>query len=478
MTSLTTLNELAGPVLRPEDADYDRARSGFQTAYRHRPSVIVAATSAADVRAAVRYAAGAGLSVAVQATGHGLAAATEGGVLVDTAAMAQVRVDPAARTAWVAAGTRWGQVVEEAARYGLAPLSGSSPGVGVVGYTLGGGLGVLGREYGYAADHVRAVELVTADGALRRVTTESDPELFWALRGAGGNFGVVTALEMSLVPVTRLYGGGLYFDTALVPDVLAAYREWTATVPDGLTSSVGLIPYPDLPMVPEPLRGRYVAHVRIAYTGSVAEGSRLVGPLRAVGPRLLDTLGELPYAESPSIYRDPEMPHAYYGTNAMLRELAEPVAPAILDLVGPDSPVPCVVQLNHLGGALARPPSVPNAVAHRDAAYLVRVLAVLEGPGPSPARSAPTRLTDALREWTLGRSPNFVFGERVFGTEQGEAERSGAELVRDCYSAADLPRLAELKAAVDPANLFRCNLNIPPATRRSPRPGTPPTGRA
>src|SRR5882724_5820921 len=188
MTSLTTLNDLAGPVLRPEDADYDRARSGFQTAYRHRPSVIVAATSAADVRAAVRYAAGAGLSVAVQAT-----------------------------------------------RYGLAPLSGSSPGVGVVGYTLGGGLGVLGREYGYAADHVRAVELVTADGAPWRVTTESDPELFWALRGAGGNFGVVTALEMSLVPVTRLYGGGLYFDTALVPDVLAAYREWTATVPDGLT---------------------------------------------------------------------------------------------------------------------------------------------------------------------------------------------------------------------------------------------------
>jgi hypothetical protein len=187
------------------------------------------------------------------------------------------------------------------------------------------------------------------------------------------------------------------------------------------------------------------------------------------------------------------MPHAYYGTNAMLRELAEPVAPAILDLVGPDSPVPCVVQLNHLGGALSRPPSVPNAVAHREAAYLVRVLAVLDGPGPSPARSAPTRLTDALREWTLGRSPNFVFGERVFGAqqgeaersgaeqsrvEQGEAERSGAELVRDCYAAADLPRLAELKAAVDPANLFRCNLNIPPATRRSPRPGTPPAGRA
>jgi FAD/FMN-containing dehydrogenase len=457
MTSLTTVDDLAGQtggaVLRRGDTDYDRARSGFQTAYRHQPSVIVAATGTADVQAAVRYAAGAGLSIAVQATGHGLAAATEGGVLVDTAAMAQVRVDPAARTAWVTAGTRWGQVVSEAARHGLAPLSGSAPGVGVVGYTLAGGLGVLGREYGYAADHVRAVELVTADGAVRRVSAESDPELFWGLRGGGGNFGVVTALEVSLFPVRRLYGGGLYFDTALVPDVLAAYRAWTPTLPDGLTSSVGLIPYPDLPMVPEPLRGRYLAHVRIAYTGSAADGERLVAPLRAVGPRLIDTLGELPYTESPSIYRDPEQPHGYYGTNAMLRELAEPVGPAILDLVGPDAPVPCVVQLNHLGGALSRPPSVPNAVAHREAAYLVRVLAVLDGPGPSPARSAPTRLTDALRPWTLGRSPNFVFGER------GVPEQA-----RDCYPAESYRRLARTKAEVDPDNLFRCNLNIPPAT--------------
>ncbi|HWN33890.1 MAG TPA: BBE domain-containing protein, partial [Pseudonocardia sp.] len=191
-------------------------------------------------------------------------------------------------------------------------------------------------------------------------------------------------------------------------------------------------------------------------------------------PRVLDTLGELPYTESPSIYRDPTQPHGYYGTNAMLAELAEPVAGTVLDLVGPDSPVPCVVQLNHLSGALSRPPSAPNAVAHREAAYLVRVLAVVDstvdstrdgdgiadrtgdgiadGTAPSPARCAPTRLTDALREWTLGRSANFVFGEQ-----------SIPDQVRDCYRAADYPRLARLKAELDPANLFRCNLNIPPA---------------
>jgi len=483
--TVDTLDRLTqGTVLRPADAGYDEARSGFQAAYQHRPSVIVRATGTGDVQAAVRYAAARELPVAVQSSGHGLAVATEGGVLVDTGGMAGVRVDPGARTARVTAGTRWGDVVQAAARHGLAPLSGSSPDVGAVGYTLGGGLGVLSREYGYAADHVRAVELVTADGSVREVTAGADPELFWAVRGAGANFGVATGMEIGLVPVRRLYGGGLYFDTALVPEVLAAYREWTATVPEALTTSVGLIPYPDLPMVPEPLRGRYLAHVRIAYTGSVAEGERLVEPLRAVGPRVLDTLGELPYSESASIYRDPTQPHGYYGTNAMLAELAEPVARTVLDLVGPDSPVPCVVQLNHLGGALSRPPSVPNAVAHREAAYLLRVLAVVDstadstadgtvdgtgdgivdstvdgtgdgiadGTAPSPARCAPTRLTDALREWTLGRSPNFVFGEQ-----------STPDQVRDCYRAADYPRLARLKAELDPANLFRCNLNIPPA---------------
>jgi len=458
MVITNTLDKLTGQtkgaVLRPGDTGYDNARAGFQAAYRHRPSVIVRATDAADVQAAVQYAAALELPVAVQSTGHGLTVPAEDGVLVDTSAMAEVRVDPGARTAWIAAGTRWGQVVDEAARHGLAPLSGSSPDVGAIGYTVGGGLGVLARQYGYAADHVRAVELVGADGRTRRLGAQSDAELFWAVRGAGGNFGVVTGMEIELFPVRRLYGGGLYFDTDQVPAVLAAYREWTASVPEELTSSVGLIPYPDLPMVPEPLRGRYVAHLRIAYTGSVATGERLVEPLRAVGPRLIDSLGELPFTESPSIYRDPARPHGYSGTNAMLLELPESALGTTLDLVGPGSAVPCVVQLNHLGGALARPPSVPNAVAHREAAFLLRVLAVVDGPGPSPAHAAPTRLTDAVREWTLGRSPNFVFGEQ-----------GGPERVRDCYGEPDYQRLARLKAELDPANLFRLNLNIPPAAQ-------------
>ncbi|WP_028937122.1 FAD-binding oxidoreductase [Pseudonocardia spinosispora] len=449
------ISQVDGPVQRPGDAGYDTERSGFQASYRHEPSVVVGATGVDDVCAAVRHAAANDLPVAVQSTGHGLAVPTEGGVLVSTRRMTGVRIDPAARTARIAAGTRWGEVVAAAAAHGLAPLSGSSSEVGAVGYTLGGGLGVLSREFGYAADHLRSVELVTADGTVRHVDESHD--LHWALAGAGGNFGVATSAEIGLVPVSRVYGGGLYFDTAHVPAALDTWRSWVQTVPEQLTSSIALIPIPDLPMVPEPLRGRYVAHIRVAFTGDAERGEELVAPLRAIGPRLIDTLAEMPYTESPSIYNDPTQPHGYYGTNAMLDALDAGVPATVLDLVGPDAPVPCVVQINHLGGALARPPAVPNAVAHRGAEFLVRVLSVVNGPAPSVEHAAPTLLTDALKPWTIGRSPNFVFGER-----------STPEQAQTCYRPEDHGRLATLKAAYDPANMFRCTLNIPPVRVAQP----------
>jgi hypothetical protein len=268
---------------------------------------------------------------------------------------------------------------------------------------------VLARRYGYAADHVSSIDLAAADGSIRHVTADDDPDLFRELRGAGHGLGVVTAMEIGLVPVTRLYGGGLYVDGPHVPELLDAYRGWTADLPDELTSSIALIPYPDMAGVPELLRGRYAAHVRIAFAGPTAQGERLVAPLRAAVPLLRDTLGELPFTQSASIYNDPAWPHPYGGTNAMLRELDPRVLREIVELAGPGAPVPCIVQLNHLGGALARPPAVPNAVGHRDAAYLVRVLSVLGD--PAAASRAHGRLLDALAPWTVGRSRNFVFGQ-------------------------------------------------------------------
>ena len=287
--------------------------SGFQTGFTVRPAHVIAAASAEDVVAAVRHAAAERLPVTVRATGHGLPGPVEGGVLVSTRRMDQVSVDPVERTARVRAGVRWGQVVDAAAPHGLAPLNGSAPGVGAVSYTLGGGLGILAREFGYAADHVRSLDVVTADGRLRQVTRESAPDLYWALLGAGHGFGVVTELEIGLVPVRTLYGGSLAFDGRQVDPavVLRAYEAWTRTVPDGLTSSFAAVPYPDLPALPPHLRGRYVLSVRVAHTG--ADGERLVAPLREIGPVLADSLREMPYTESHTIHSDPDFPHAYYG---------------------------------------------------------------------------------------------------------------------------------------------------------------------
>lgn len=261
-------------------------------------------------------------------------------------------------------------------------------------------------------------------------------------------------MDVELVPVTRLFGGGLYFDTDRVAEVLHTWWAWTGTVPDELTSSLALIPFPDLPVVPVPLRGRYVVHVRIAYTGTAADGDELVAPLRAVGPRLLDTVDDLPYTASGSIANDPSTPHAYYGTSALLSELDAPALQAILELAGPDAPMTCIVQLNHLGGALARPPAVANAVGHRDARYLLRVVSPLgDDPqtGRVAARPVHNRLHQALAPCTVGRSLGFHFGDTTT-----------PEPVRDGYNSDDYQRLTQLKTIYDPTNMFRLNHNIPP----------------
>ena len=393
-------------MFRPGDPGFDPA--GFQTACTHRPSVLVVAADAAEVRDAVRYAAAHDLPVAVQTTGHGLTTALDGGMLITTGRMSGVEIDPVARTARVQAGTTWDAVVDAAGKHDLAPLSGSAPGVGVVGYTLGGGLGLLSRRYGWAADHVRSIDVVTLDGAAYHLAPGD--EEFTTLRGDGRDRGVVTGMEIGLVPVARIYGGGLYFAAEHVPAVLRAYLDWTRDLQDAMTSSVALIPFPDAEGMPPPLRGRYLAHVRIVFAGDPVEGERLVAPLRAVAPRVIDTLADMPFTESATIYNDPPWPHAYSGTNALLSDLDAATLPSLVDIAGPGAPMMCVVQLNHLGGALARPPAVPDAIAHRDAAYLLRVLSPLDGTDLASVRSVHAALMDAVAGTTVGRSPSFEFG--------------------------------------------------------------------
>ncbi|MEV0171859.1 FAD-binding oxidoreductase [Streptomyces sp. NPDC050803] len=427
------------PVLRPGDPGYDEELAGFQTGFAQRPAIVFAASSAEDVVAAVRYAAAENLPVGVQATGHGLPGPAEGGVLITTRRMDRVSVDPEARTVRVQAGVRWGQVVEAAAPYGLAPLNGSAPGVGAVSYTLSGGLPILAREFGYAADHVRSLDVVTADGELRHVTEGSD--LYWALLGGGHNLGVVTELEIGLVPVRTLYGGSLAFDGGEVDPAAAlrAYEEWTRTVPDGLTSSFAAVPYPDLPVLPPHLRGRYVISVRVAHTG--ADGEQLVAPLREIGPVLADSLREMPYSESHTIHSDPDFPHAYYGDSAVLEELDLAAVGEVLRRTGPGADAMVVVQVNHLGGALSR--SAENSVPWRDGRFLVRLLTMADR---ERARTILDPAFALLAPGTLGRALNFAFG--------------AGDRTEGLYDAETRKRLAELKSSYDPANLFRRNYDV------------------
>jgi FAD/FMN-containing dehydrogenase len=456
--SVTELaGRVRGPVLVPGDQGYDAECAGFNQSVQHLPAVILGATDVADVRAAVDFAASRNLPVAVQATGHGPSVPADGALLISTRRMTGVRVDPLSWTAGVGAGVRWEQVIREAAAYGLAPLNGSSHLVGVVGYTLGGGIGPLARAYGYAADRVGQIEVVTADGQPRRATAEQHPDLFWALRGGKGNFGVVTSMEFDLVPVSRLYGGGLFFPGERAAEVLHVYREWTQSMPEAMTSSVALIRFPPVPEIPAPLRGRFAVHVRIAYLGTVEEGERLVGPLRAVAPTIVDTVADMPYTDVASIHSDPTEPLPAYERSLMLADFGPDTVDALVELAGPDSDgALMMVEVRHLGGALSRPPSVPNAVGNRDAGYSFFALTAAPPDQAGKAKADIDRLIDAMTPWGTGQSYlNFM------GGLDATPERT-----RRAFDPESYEWLTAIKTTYDPHNLFRINHNIPPRPER------------
>ncbi len=418
-------------TFRPGHDGYAEEISGFQTSVTTQPAVVAAAESADDVVAAVNHAAEHDLSVAVQATGHGRTAGTEG-LLISTRRMTGIEIDAGKQTARVEAGVRWGAVIEAAAKHGLAPLSGSSPDVGVVGYTLSGGFGLLARRHGRAADHVRAIDVVTPDGEHRTVTPGS--ELFWALLGGRAGFGIVTALEFDLVPVTELYGGGLYFDAADLPVVLRAWRTWAVAAPDELTTSIAVVGLPDLPFLPAPIRGKHVVNVRIAYLGE--GGDQLVEPLRTAAPILLDTLKPLRYTDSGSIASDPPHPHPYHGTNATVEVLNDAMLASIVEHADPET----VLIIDRLGGELARRDAIGVGWDSK-AEFVVRALSVVED-GVETVRRAHAKLVDALAPWSTGRLLPFLYGEH-----------SAAELAT-AFPAGDRARLDQLKAKYDPAGRF------------------------
>lgn len=425
-------------------AGYDTERWGYNRAVEHQPEVIVPAVTVEDVVAAVRYATERGLGVSVMATGHGPSHPADGQMLITTSRMDGVTIDPAARTARVEAGVRSGALVKAAAAYGLAPLSGSSPDVGVISYHLGGGLGLLGRSLGWASDHVRAIEVVTADGVVRRATTSTEPDLFWALRGGGrGTLGVVVALEIGLHPITRLYGGGMHFAADAASRVLTTWAEWTGTVPEEMASSVLLIKMPDLPVLPAALRGRFVVHVRFVFTGPAAHGAHLVERFRALGP-VTDTVTEMPFTRLGTIHAEPTTPVPFHARNRVLTRFDEAAAGQLLRHAGPDAGAPYLVELRHTGGALGRPGPEPSALGRRDGEFVLYAGAAAEPSKLPGLHSAYDALFEAMAPWaTGGVCLSFLSGPDVTAAEHASG-----------YRPADVVRLAQIKRSVDPEDVF------------------------
>ncbi|MBB4665186.1 FAD-binding oxidoreductase [Conexibacter arvalis] len=439
-----TFTETSLQITGPADAGWDAARQAWNLAVDQRPAAVACANSAADVATAIAHARREGLRVAPQATGHGASAlggAQDGALLLKTDRLDAIEIDAAARRARVGAGALSGDVAVRAGADGLAALHGSSADVSVVGYTLGGGIGWLSREHGLASEHVTAIELVTADGVLRSVDANSagiDGELFWALRGGGGGFGVVTALEFELMPLTHVFAGTLFWPGELAREVLNAYRAWAETVPETVTSTVRLLRLPDLPFVPEPLRDRPVVDVCLSFAGDPADGDALVAPLRAVAPPLIDTLATIPAPQLVRLHGDPEQPVPGLGHHAVLRELTAAGIDALVETAGHASGSPLLsVELRQLGGALARRPEGAGALGAIDGAY------VLYGVGtpvtPEVGRAVDERLdavAAALAPWSTG------------GAFLNMADRPDGAAAR-AFDAPTRERLRALKEAVD-----------------------------
>jgi FAD/FMN-containing dehydrogenase len=452
--SATTIEELrracGGAVHAPGEPGYDAARGAWQANVDQRPAAVAYPACAEEVVAVVRIAAGAGLRVAPQGTGHNaspLAALTDT-VLVRTSAMRDIRIDAAARIARVEAGALWSDVVEPAADFGLAALHGSSPDVGVLGYSLGGGMGWYARKLGLQTNHLRTVEIVTADGVFRRVDATHEPELFWAVRGGGGNFGVVTAVEFDLFPITDAYAGWLVWDWQHAAEIVPAWVEWTRACPDEATTSLRLLQLPPIEPIPEPLRGRQIVAIDGAILADDAAASELLAPLRALQPEM-DTFTRMPAAALVRLHGDPEgaTPGTSNSANLVMPEPHDVAAfsAAFVAAAGPGSGSSMLLaELRQLGGALGTPDPNGGALPAMLGAFVLFGLGVPMAPGDEAKIAADAaRLVAACAPWSNGhRYLNF--------TENAVDSGTG-------FEAAAYRRLAAVRSEYDPDEMFLAN---------------------
>ncbi|MCX5044420.1 FAD-binding oxidoreductase [Aldersonia sp. NBC_00410] len=431
---------IQGAVLTPDSPGFTEEVAGFNLAHQPTPIVAVVAESDQDVAEAVRWATTSGLRVTVQATGHGLTGDLAGTVLISTRLLDGVVIDAQHRTARVGAGTRWRAVIDAAAEFGLAPLNGSSSGVGVIGYTLGGGLGPLARRYGFAADHVRSFTIVTADGEIRFVDPDREPDLFWAVLGGKIGFGIVTEMEFDLVPVARYFGGGVFYPGAHAAAVLDAWRSWAPQLPVDAATSVALLRMPPDPQLPPPLQGQFVVHLRYTDLGTPEAGAQRLAAMRSVAPVLIDTVAEMPYPAIDSVHMDPPLPLPCLARGMSLTAMPSAAVDAIVAAAGAESGSSLtMVEFRLLGGAVAAPAA--NSVAGREAAIAMHTIGVLAGPFADAVPGDLERVLGALQPWRARGLLNF-------------AGHAGHDELRNLWSDTDIERLRTIAARFDPAGTF------------------------
>jgi FAD/FMN-containing dehydrogenase len=450
---------LRGSVVRAGDADYDRARSVWNGMIDRRPALVVRCAGAADVIAGLRFAREHELVVAVRGGGHNVAGfgTCDDGLVLDLSPMKGVRVDPRALTARAGGGVLWGELDQETQAFGLATTGGLVSSTGIAGFTLGGGIGWLMRAHGLACDNLVSADVVTADGRLLTASAIEHEDLLWGLRGGGGNFGVVTSFEFRLHAVGPLiYGGALFYPLERAHDMLAAYREWTSTLPDELTSMLAFLAAPPAPFIPEALHGSPMVAVALCFTGPLARGDALIEPLRAAGPAA-EHVGPVPYRMLQRMFDD-SAPHGSltYWKTEYLDGLGDGTVDALVEGASAFASPLSMIHVHHVGGAVARADAAAAAFGRRDAPYVANVIGTWPEPALQDREIANVRATaERLRRFSPGGAYlNFL------DADEGDGR------IRAAYGDEKYERLTALKAAYDADNVFRLNQNIPPRSGR------------
>jgi FAD/FMN-containing dehydrogenase len=431
------------------DDGYEAAVRTWELTIVNRPDAVVQAASLDDIDRVVEWASRHDVPVGCQSTGHGAVRAMADGILLNTSALKSMHVDPDARTATFAAGVQWRDAMPALTDQGLAALWGSSSGVGVAGYTLAGGMGPLGRLFGFAADRVRSIDVVTAEGGRIRASVDHEPDLFWGLLGAGGNLGAVRSITVDLVAVRKIYGGGIYFSDSHAADILPAWRSWAAGLDDHTSTSIAFTMMPTSAGLPPELSGARIVHVRVAHVGDgaldlAAQGDSMCAPLRSLAPALLDTLGILPMSQTDRIHNDPVTPLGTAHRGMLIDALTDDVSAVVLDVVqSTDHGGLRMVELRQMGAALGREPEFPNAVSGRSNGFHVYATSPVDLNGPEAAETAIETLDSRMGPFVSSTAQlNF------------RGPLPSPEAVLASWTPPVSERLLALKRDVDPRNIF------------------------